>query len=162
MPAQSRAEKAAALAAAQHHVKKPLLIDSAQAIDPRTHRTVYRYKIASAHDANGPALTVVLDEDGKSPELTVDLHVGLDNLISAASAASFKSGSYTRFGYSSSCDDSRFSEGELDWVEKKRWRELARAVRLPSAPASLRPQRLANPSHNCGSVPAELSELDPR
>src|SRR5437879_11265610 len=28
-------------------------------------------------------------------------HVGLDNLISAASAASFKSGSYTRFGYSS-------------------------------------------------------------
>jgi len=77
MPAQSRAEKAA-LAAARHHVKNPLLIDSAQAIDLRTHRTVYRYKIASADDANGPALTVVLDEEGKAPELTVDLQKRFD------------------------------------------------------------------------------------
>ena len=46
------------------------MIDSAHAADRKSGRVFYRYKVVSGDDANGPPLTVLLDEDGNPLEMT--------------------------------------------------------------------------------------------
>jgi len=81
MPAKSIIEQAAALAAKTHKVKAPLIVDSAEARDPKTGKPVHRITVVSAANANGPAYAVTVDESGAPLAVTPTL----DQLFDRAS-----------------------------------------------------------------------------
>ncbi|HAT31550.1 MAG TPA: hypothetical protein DCW29_12070, partial [Janthinobacterium sp.] len=64
MNGQSYADGAAAIAVATHGIETPLVVDCAEILDAESGATVYRYTVVAADDANGPAHTVFLDQDG--------------------------------------------------------------------------------------------------
>lgn len=69
MPRKSFDEKAAALAAKAHKIKKPIVVDHAQVPHPQSKKkTFYRFRVVSAENGNGPAHFVLLDEHGEAVE----------------------------------------------------------------------------------------------
>ncbi len=72
MPSRSHASRATALAAERHQIKHPMVVDSADTLDPGTQHTIHRYDIIDRTDANGSLLTVLLDENGDTLEMTVE------------------------------------------------------------------------------------------
>jgi len=66
MPSNLR-EKAAALAK-KHSIQDPLVIDSAEAHDPESAKPIYRFRVVSAANGNGPAFSLYLDERGQEAE----------------------------------------------------------------------------------------------
>lgn len=68
MPEKSLAQKAASLAAKAYKFKTPVVIDHAEAPDPKTKKTLHRFRVVSEEDANGPAYAVLLDERGEAVE----------------------------------------------------------------------------------------------
>jgi hypothetical protein len=81
MPSRKHARAATTLAAQRHHVRHPLVIDSAQAVDRKSGRVFYRYKVVSGDNANGPPLTVLLDEDGNALEMTSERLQAFDRAV---------------------------------------------------------------------------------
>ena len=69
MPKKSLDEQAAALAAKSHKLKEPLVVDRAEALDPKLGKPIYRFKVVSATNANGPAYAVIANERGEHPSL---------------------------------------------------------------------------------------------
>jgi len=67
MPSTLR-DKAAALAAKKHRIKDPLLIDSDETRDPESGKPIHRFKVVAAPHANGPALSLFLNERGEEAE----------------------------------------------------------------------------------------------
>ena len=73
MHPESHAGWAAQIAAKFHKVHEPVVLDRAEARDPKTGRSVYRFKVASTALANGPAHLVFLNEQGEALEVTDEL-----------------------------------------------------------------------------------------
>ena len=57
MPKKSLAEKAARLAAKTHKLKDALVVDRAEAIDPKSGKPIHLFKVVSSAKANGPTST---------------------------------------------------------------------------------------------------------
>jgi hypothetical protein len=81
MTVKSLAEQAAALAAKTYEIKKPLVVDSAEVVGPKSGKPVYRFKVVSAANANGPAYVVMLNENGEALELTPELQQLFDRTV---------------------------------------------------------------------------------
>lgn len=77
MPSNLR-EKAASSAAKKHHIKDPHVIDSREACDPKTGKPVHRFKVVPAAHANGPAISLFLNEHGEETAVS-DALTGLFN-----------------------------------------------------------------------------------
>src|SRR5215831_9189766 len=87
MPSNLR-EKAAALAAKKYRIKDPLVIASAEAGDAQSGKPVHRFKVVAAADANGPALSLFLNERGEEVEASDALRRLFDrNILGVAGAA---------------------------------------------------------------------------
>jgi hypothetical protein len=67
MTEKSLAQKATALATKAHKIKKPAVVEHAQALDPTTNQTLHRFRVTE-EDGNGPAYFVFLDERGEAVE----------------------------------------------------------------------------------------------
>lgn len=87
MSSKSVIEQAAALAATNHKLKAPLIVDRAEALDPRSGEPVYRVTVVSAGDANGPAYSVVVGADGKPLPATHALEPLFDRTVLSTAAA---------------------------------------------------------------------------
>jgi len=79
MPSNVR-EKAAALAK-KHRFEDPLVIDSAEASDPESGKPVYRFRVVSAANGNGPALSLYLNERGEEAEASDALQRVFDRYV---------------------------------------------------------------------------------
>ena len=88
MPTKSIIEQAAALAAKTHKVKAPLIVDSAEARDPKTGKPIHRITVVSAANANGPAYAVTVDESGAPLAVTPTLDQLFDRAVLSTAAAS--------------------------------------------------------------------------
>lgn len=66
----SLAEQAVALAARAHKLREPLVADCTEARSAESGRRLYRFRVVSATDANGPAYTVILDERGEAAAIS--------------------------------------------------------------------------------------------
>jgi hypothetical protein len=66
MPKKPLSEKAAAAAAKAHKIKDPVVIHQTEAKDPGSGKAIYRYRVVSASNANGPAYEVFLDASGEA------------------------------------------------------------------------------------------------
>src|SRR3984893_15134859 len=66
-------ERAAARLARMHNLEQPLVVDRAEAGDPTSGRTIYRFEIVGAADANGPAHAAILNGRGGDLEDTQTL-----------------------------------------------------------------------------------------
>lgn len=66
----SLADQAAALAAKSHKLREPLVVDCTEARAPESGRPLYRFRVVSPADANGPAHTVILDERGEAASIS--------------------------------------------------------------------------------------------
>lgn len=62
----SLAERAATLAAKAHKLKKPLVMDCAEARAPKSGMPLHLFRVVSSANANGPAHTVILNERGEA------------------------------------------------------------------------------------------------
>ena len=65
----------------EHQIKHPLVVDSADALDPGSQRTIHCYKIVSSADANGPVLTVLLDENSNALAMTAERQQAFDKAV---------------------------------------------------------------------------------
>jgi hypothetical protein len=65
MSARSIVEQAAALAAAHHKVKVPLIVDHAKAHDAESGRPIHCVTIVNTADPDGPAYSVIVDAHGQ-------------------------------------------------------------------------------------------------
>jgi hypothetical protein len=81
MPKKSLDEQAAALAAKSHKLKEPLVVDRAEALDPKLGKPIYRFKVVSATNANGPAYAVIANERGEPVKATGRLESLFDHTI---------------------------------------------------------------------------------
>jgi hypothetical protein len=72
-PAKSLAEQAAALAARKFELKAPLVLDRAEARDPKSGRALLLFRVAASSDANGPAYPLILDQHGESVDVSPEL-----------------------------------------------------------------------------------------
>src|SRR6266852_1351632 len=88
MSAKSLAEKAAALAAKRHAIREPRVIDCAEALDPRSGKPIYRFKVVSALNANGRAHAVILNEQGEALETMPALEQLFDRTVLTTAGAS--------------------------------------------------------------------------
>ncbi len=68
MPKRSLAEKAAAMAAKTHRIKKPQVVDRAEAVDPKSGTPLYLFRVVGFANANKPAHLVILNERGEAVE----------------------------------------------------------------------------------------------
>ncbi|MEJ8814621.1 hypothetical protein WKW77_26335 [Variovorax ureilyticus] len=68
MSGKSLRVKAVARAQRVHRIDKPLVIDTARAVDPATGLELHRYRIVSADDANDAVTTLLLDARGAAQE----------------------------------------------------------------------------------------------
>ena len=64
MSLESLAAQAAKVATRAHHLKRPLVIDREELKNPQTGEKVYRYRLVSEREGNGPSATLYLDERG--------------------------------------------------------------------------------------------------
>jgi hypothetical protein len=87
MSSKSIIEQAAALAATNHKLTAPLIVDRAEALDPRSGKPIYRVTVVSATDANGPAYSVIVDADGKPLPATHALGPLFDRTVLSTAAA---------------------------------------------------------------------------
>ena len=79
MDPKSRAPRAAELAAKMHSIHEPVMVDQAEAADPKSGKPVYRFKVVSAAHANRPANIVFLDHRGEPLEPTHELAALFDH-----------------------------------------------------------------------------------
>jgi hypothetical protein len=86
MPSNLR-EKAAALAK-KHRFRDPLVIDSAEARDPNSGKPVHRFRVVSAANANGPALSLYLNAHGEEAEASDALRRVFDRSVLGVKGAS--------------------------------------------------------------------------
>src|SRR5262249_44568354 len=70
MPTKSLAEQAAAQAAKAYKLKEPLVVDRAEALDPKSGRPIHLFRVVSATNANGSAYAVILNDRGEAVEST--------------------------------------------------------------------------------------------
>jgi hypothetical protein len=82
----SFANKAAELVAKAHGMNEPLVLDSAEAVDPKSGTSVHRFRLAPAAKANGPASMVFLDHRGEPLEVTHALAELFDHHVLTAGA----------------------------------------------------------------------------
>jgi hypothetical protein len=66
MAKKSLAEAAAGVAAKVHSIKKPLIVDSVETLDPKSNAPQHLFRIVSAEDPNGPAYVVALNARGEA------------------------------------------------------------------------------------------------
>src|SRR5437660_1311552 len=86
MPIKSLAEQGAALAAKIHKIKEPLVVDHAEALDPKSGTPIHRYTVVSSADANGQAHAVILTEHGEPLEVTHTLDALFDHNVLTGAA----------------------------------------------------------------------------
>src|SRR5262249_39328417 len=86
MSTKSLAEKAADLVARTHKLKDPLVVDTGKATDPKTGKPIYRFRVVSAAEANGPAYPVILTEQAEVVEASPALDKLLDRTALATGA----------------------------------------------------------------------------
>jgi hypothetical protein len=84
MPTSALIEKALALAARTHKLKKPLLVDSADVRDPETGRALSWFRIVDAPVPNEACHTVLLDERGEAVRSTPALEKLFDRTVLGA------------------------------------------------------------------------------
>ncbi len=68
MAQKSLAQTAAEIAAKTYKIKKPAVVDHAQAPDPKTKKPVHRFRVVGEDDGNGPAYSVFLNDQGEPVE----------------------------------------------------------------------------------------------
>ena len=83
-PAKLLAEQAAALAAKAHKLKQPLVVDRAEARDPKSGKPLYLFRVAGSADANGPAYAVILNERGEALEASREMEALFDRTVLTA------------------------------------------------------------------------------
>lgn len=65
MPKKSLAEEAAAQAAKTHKLKEPLVVHRDEALDPKSGKPIYLFRVVGAAKGNEPAHTVILNDSGE-------------------------------------------------------------------------------------------------
>ena len=70
MPKKSLSEQAAAHVAKTHKLEEPLIVDQAEALDPKSKKPIYLFRVVGAEKGNEPAHAVILDDSGKPLEAT--------------------------------------------------------------------------------------------
>ncbi len=81
MPKKSLAEKAARLAAKTHKLKDALVVDRAEAIDPKSGKPIHLFKVVSSAKANGPTYAVILNDRGRALKATRTLESLFDRRV---------------------------------------------------------------------------------
>ena len=81
MAKKSLAEKAAALAAKTHKSKEPLVVDRADALDPKSGKLIHLFRVVAAAEGNKPAHTVILDDSGEPLEVKDTLESLFDRTV---------------------------------------------------------------------------------
>ena len=69
----SLARRAAEVATKAFKIREPLILDRADAHDPKSGKRIHRFKTAAAKHANGPASMVYIDEHGEHVEATHEI-----------------------------------------------------------------------------------------
>jgi len=87
MPTKSIVEQAAELAAKIHKLKAPLVVDRAEARDPRSGEPIHRFTVVSAANGNGPAYAVIIDEHGEPLATTPTLEQLFDRTVLGTTAS---------------------------------------------------------------------------
>lgn len=93
MPTKSMIENAVALAAKTHKLKEPLVVDRAEALDPKSRTPLYLFRVVSSANANGPAFSVILNERGEAVEASLETERLFDRTVLAMSGARGRPGS---------------------------------------------------------------------
>jgi len=88
MTTKSIFERAAAVAARIHKLKSALIVDQAEARDPKSGEPIYRVAAVSAADPNGPAYAVIVNDKGKQLPNTPALEQLFDRTVLSTAAAS--------------------------------------------------------------------------
>lgn len=83
----SLSETAAALAAKTHKLKGPLVVDRAEALDPKSRTPLYLFRVVSSANANGPAFVVILNEHGDAVAASAATKRLFDRTVLATSGA---------------------------------------------------------------------------
>lgn len=78
--------RAAELAAKHHHVREPIVVDCADALDPKSGKPVYRLTVVSSAHGNGPACHLFLHENGEPLEPQLIQPALFDRNVLAAGA----------------------------------------------------------------------------
>lgn len=81
MPTESLAKQAAALAAKTHELREPLVVDHAEALDPKSGKPIHLFKVVNAANANGPAYAVILDDRGEALNITNTIESLFDRTV---------------------------------------------------------------------------------
>lgn len=87
MSEKTLAERAAEIAAKKHKLKKPTVIEAAEALHPETGQPIHRFRIVGAADPTGTTVTVFLNEAGSMIEATPALEAIFDRPAPAGEAA---------------------------------------------------------------------------